>query len=304
MAKKTISTIREILKKTYENLKEGEPVVYCAAIAFFTIFSLPAILIIIILIGTIFFSEDEIRNEIITQVEQNVDPEAGEQVAKVMEKAMDLPGQVWWIIVGIAVIIKSATMIFFILQKALNSIWKVEVKSDANFFKVTKQRSITLAIVAGLGLLLVISLLADAIINLFGDHLGFIWEQIPHIFTRIGAILFSLIMVYVFFVAILKALPDVKIPWKDALVGGGITTILFVIGKEVINLILNNLDLDGYYAAAGSLVIILLWVFYSSIILYLGAVLTKSYSQTQGREVPPKSIAFKYEMKKSDIENK
>jgi membrane protein len=301
MSKRYFSSIRKILRKTYEHLKEGEPVIYCAAIAFFTLFSLPAILIIIILIGTVFFSEDEIREEILSLVSENIDPEAAEQVGKVIENVMDLPGQIIWIIVGIAVIIKSATMIFFILQKALNAIYKVDVKESANFFKITLQRSVTLALVAGLGLLLVISLLADTLLNLFGDHLGFIYEHIPQIFIRIGAILLNLILVYLFFVAILKALPDAKIPWKDALVGGAITTFLFVIGKEVINLILNNLDLDGYYAAAGSLVILLLWVFYSSIILYLGAVMTKSYTLSQGRKVEPKSIAYKYEIKKSDI---
>ncbi len=301
MSKKDFSQVSEILHRTYKHLKEGEPVIYCAAIAFFTLFSLPAILIIIILIGTLFFSEEDIREEILTLVSENVDPEAADQVAKVMENVMDLPGQFWWILIGIAVIIKSATMIFFILQKALNAIWKVDVKEGANFFKITLQRSVTLAIVAGLGLLLVISLLADTLLHLFGEHLGFIYEHIPEILTRLVAILFNLIMVYLFFVAILKALPDAKIPWKDALVGGAITTVLFIIGKEVINLILNNLDLDGYYAAAGSLVILLLWVFYSSIILYLGAVITKSYSLSSGKSVQPKSIAYKYEIKKSDV---
>ncbi len=304
MNNRYFSNIRKILHTTYEHLKEGEPVVYCAAIAFFTLFSLPAILIIIILIGTLFFSEDEIREEIRSLVSENIDPDAAQQVEKVMENVMDLPDQIWWIIVGIAVIIKSATMIFFILQKALNAIWKVDVKKGANFFKITLQRSVTLALVAGLGFLLVISLLAETLLYLFGEHLGFIWEHVPQVLILIGAVLFNFLMVYLFFVAILKALPDAKVPWKDALIGGAITTVLFLIGKEVINLILNNLDLDGYYATAGSLVILLLWVFYSSIILYLGAVITKSYSLSRGREVEPKSIAYKYELKKSDVDQK
>jgi membrane protein len=288
---------KQISKDTLRFLKEDEPIVYCAAIAFFTIFSLPAILIVVVLIGSLFFSEEDVRSEILNQVSQNVNEEASRQVKEVLENALDLPGQIWWIIIGILVIIKSATMIFFIIQKALNAIWKVEVKKNVNYFRLMKHRSITLAFVGGLGLLLIISIMADTFINFFGDEIGFLWEGFPKPITRIGGLAFNLLMVFVFFAAIHKTLPDVIISWKDALVGGTITAILFMIGKEIISLILNNIKIEGYYATAGSLVILLLWVFYSSIILYLGAEITRAYSNSHGRKTKPSSIAFKYSEK-------
>lgn len=299
-----ISKIKQISKDTFRYLKEGEPIVYCAAIAFFTIFSLPAILIVLVLIGSLFFSEEEVRNEIINQVSQNVNAEAAEQVKEVLENALDLPGQIWWIIIGVLVIIKSATMIFFIMQKALNAIWKVDVKKDVNYLKLMKHRAITLALVVGLGLLLVLSIMTDTLINFFGDEIGFLWEGFPKPITRTGGLLFTLIMVFVFFTAIHKTLPDAKIRWNDALAGGAITSVLFMVGKEVISLILNNIKIEGYYATAGSLVIILLWVFYSSIIFYLGAEITRAYSNSHGRKTEPTSIAFKYSVKsKREIES-
>jgi len=292
--KKVFKDTWDILKATGKYLKEDEPIIYCAAIAFFTIFSLPAILIVVTLVGIIFFDVKTISREIHTVADEYIGEEAAEQVGVVLENVIESPGSFWYILIGVVVVIKSATMIFFMIQKALNSIWKVEVKKDVKYLSYMKHRSVTLLIVVGLGFLLVLTMLLDTAVSLAGDQLSGIFPgDSHHTLTALNFVL-SFLMVLIFFTTIHKTLPDAKIPWKDALAGGIITSILFLIGKQVINLILSEIEVADYYAAAGSLVIILLWIFYSSIILFLGGEITKAYSHNRGHEIKPKSIAVKY----------
>ncbi|CAN5910667.1 YihY/virulence factor BrkB family protein [soil metagenome] len=284
----------KIIKDTAGSLGRNEPIVYSAAIAFFTIFSLPAILIVLTLVGSAFFSEERVRAEIVGQVESLISPEAAGQVDVVLENVVQIPAGIWGVIIGIAVVVKSATIIFFIMQKALNSVWKVTLKRKVNRFKVMKHRLITLGLVVGLGLLLVVSLLLDTALVMFSNRFH---EWFGEALSPV--ILVANLVVYVginlvFFTTIHKVLPDAQVEWKDALAVGIITSILFIIGKQVINLILSQIKVSGMYEAAGSLVILLLWVFYSSIILFLGAELTKSYANNHGREIRPTSIAVKY----------
>jgi len=292
--KKVFKDSWEILKATLKYLKEDEPIIYCAAIAFFTIFSLPAILIVVTLVGLLFFDVQTISSEIHTVADEYIGEEAAEQIAVVLENVIESPGSFWYILIGVVVVIKSATMIFFMIQKALNSIWKVEVKKDVKYLSYIKHRSVTLLIVVGLGFLLVLTMLLDTAVSLAGDQLtGIFPGDSHHTLTAVNFVL-SFFMVLMFFTTIHKTLPDAKIPWRDALAGGIITSILFLIGKQVINLILSEIEVADYYAAAGSLVIILLWIFYSSIILFLGGEITKAYSHNRGHEIKPKSIAVKY----------
>ncbi|CAN5473948.1 YihY/virulence factor BrkB family protein [soil metagenome] len=273
----------------------NEPIIYSASIAFFTIFSLPAILIVITLIGSAVFSEEDVQNQIISRVESLVHEDAAEQVGVVLENVVEVPGGFWGILIGIVVVVKSATMIFFIMQKALNSIWRVKVKKNVKYLRLMKHRLINLAMVVGLGLLLFLSIVLDTVLVVFSQQFNDIFEGTFSPVIWIISLLFSLGVILIFFTSVLKVLPDVNISWKDALAGGLITAILFLIGKQIINIVLTNIEIAGVYAAAGSLVLILLWVFYSSIILFIGAEVTKAYANNHGREINPSSIAVKLE---------
>lgn len=300
--KKFLRNTWEIIKETKNNFNEDEPIVYSASIAFFSIFSLPAILIVVTLVGSAFFEEKEVREQIISQVEDAINPEAGEQIAVLLENAVTIPDGLFWIVLGILVIIKSATIIFFIIQKALNSVWNIQVRSKANYFKVFTHRLITLAIVIGLGAVLVLSIFLDILFIVYNDHLQYFFDEYLPPFVYLIRYVFSVLVVLIFFTIIHRKLPDVNISWKDSLVGGIITSVLFLIGKEIISYVLSNIKIVGIYATAGSLVILLLWVFYSSIILFLGAEVTKAYIKNKGGEIKPNSIAVKYK-KKIQLEN-
>ncbi|MBF8962708.1 YihY/virulence factor BrkB family protein [Pontibacter sp. FD36] len=287
--------IKEILKDSYKNFQRDEPIVYSAAIAFFTIFSLPAILIVLTLAGSIFFSEETVQAEIVNQMEDLMSEEVGKQVSDLLDNVTQIPIGFWSVLIGVAVVVKSATIIFFIMQKALNSVWQIRVKHDVNYLKLLRHRLVTLGIVAGLGFLLMTSLILDAALMVFNEELYDLLEE--HLTSAIKLIktAFSILVVLTFFTAIHKILPDAKVQWRDALAGGIITSILFLIGKEVIDYILSSVKVVGFYAAAGSFVVVLLWVFYSSVILMLGAEVTKAYANNHGRKVEPSEIAEKYE---------
>jgi membrane protein len=295
MAANFLKNTWDITKKSVKHLREEEPVVYCAAIAFFTIFSLPAILLVVILVGRIFFDEETLKTEIVDRIQTNIDADAGDQVEKVIENIMGLPTGFIYIFILALVVIKSATMIFFIMQKALNSIWKVTVKKNVNFLELLKYRSSTLILVVGMGFILVLSLLVDSTLSYVRGHLDILPDFLEGTLIAGVSLLFNILVVFSFFTFIHKYLPDVIVTWKDAIAGGIITTILFVIGKEVINIILNNAKVEDYYAAAGSLVILLLWIFYSSIIFFLGGVYTRAYSKNRGHDPVAKPIAYLYE---------
>jgi membrane protein len=284
-----------ILKDTAKGLQNNEPVVYSAAIAFFTIFSLPAILLVLNMVGSAFFAEERIRAEIVDQVENMISEEAAFQVDVVLTNAANIPAGFWGILIAILVVVKSATVIFFMMQKALNSVWNVTVDPKVNYFKLMKHRLITLAMVVGLGVLLVASLLIDTLLVVFSRHLSTLLGEYYSPAIWVINILVYLAINLVFFTSIHKVLPDAQVKWKDAWAGGIITSILFIIGKQVINLIISTIEIAGMYAAAGSLVVLLLWVFYSSIILFLGAQITKSFANYHGRSIRPTSVAVKYE---------
>lgn len=292
----------QILKTSVKNLNEDEPIVYSAAIAFFAIFSLPAILLVVSLVGSLFFSEEEVRTEIINQVSEWVPEDASRQVASVLDNVTDIPSGIWGIIVSILVILKSATIILFIVQKALNSVWKLKLKRHAPYLTVAKHRLLTFLLVAGLGLALVLNLVLDTVLSLYSSQLeDFLEEYFPPT-ARAIQYLFSVLLTLIIFATIQKTLPDARVAWKDAIAGGIITSVLFIVGKSVIDLIFSSIEIAGIYSAAGSLVIILLWIFYSSQILFLGAELTKAYSIHHKRGVKPSSIAVKYKKQILDEE--
>jgi membrane protein len=284
----------QISKNTVRYLNEDEPIVYSAAIAFFAIFSLPAILIVISMVGSLFVTEKTVRTAIVRQADELINEEASEQVQSVLENVSDIPAGTWGTILGILLVVKSATIILFIIQKALNSIWRVKVRDKVNHLRVFIYRLLTFLLIAGLGLALVANILFDAVIVVFSEQLQDVLDEYLSPVIRISQRAFGALTALAVFMTMLKALPDARISWKDTLAGGIITTIFFLIGIQIIELILGKIKVAGIYTAAGSLVVVLLWVFYSALIFFLGAEITKAYAIYHGRKVDPSSIAIKY----------
>lgn len=198
-------------------------------------------------------------------------------------------------ITGIVILVFGATTVFGSLQVALNQIWGVKTAPDANaIWSLIRTRLLSLGVVFGLGFVLMVSLLLSAAISALHVYIaGFfpgasVLVRIVNILVSFGVIMFVIAMIY-------KFLPAVKIAWRDVWIGAGITTVLFTIGKYVIGLYLGQAGISSSYGAAGSLVVLLVWVYYTSMILFLGAEATRAFAERGGKRLKPAQHAQEVE---------
>lgn len=292
MRKFAVSTW-SVLKETIREFFDDDSFTYASSIAFSTLFSLPAILIIALYIGTTFYEKSVVQDEIISQVSRLIGPDTAGEVEKILLQA-SIDNTSWWAkIVGIITLIISATTVFISLQSSLNNIWGIKAKPQRAWLKYIVNRLISLAMVISFGFLLLVSLVIDALIVVFQNILTRIMDWAT-VYMVTGVNLFiSLGFITVIFGLLFKVLPDAKIKWRHVWVGAIITTVLFTLGKYLIGFYLGNSSFNSAYGAAGSLVIILLWVYYSTAIFLFGAEFTSVYAKFSGAPVQPYSNAVK-----------
>jgi membrane protein len=282
-----------LLKATFAEYNEDKVPLLAAALAYYTVFSLAPLLLIVIAIAGSVFGEEAARGEIVGQIQGLVGQE-GAQVIQDMLQNTQKPnsGGTFATIFGIVTLLFGATGVFGQLQDALNIIWDVQPEPGRGVKNFIQTRVLSFAMVLVIGFLLLVSLVISAMLaglsNFFGDMFpGFILGgQILNVLISFGTIT-------LLFASIYKFLPDVHVPWRNLWVGAAVTALLFTIGKSLIGLYLGNSSVGSTYGAAGSLVVILLWVFYSAQILLLGAEFTQVYSKFQGSPIRPAKHAVR-----------
>jgi membrane protein len=293
---------KEVFKQASSRFKEADPVVYSAAIAFFTLFSLPPVLLIIVRVAGSLIGPEAIKDEVYQQVSEKVGEESAEQIQNLLDRGQQLGDSVLGNILTIAVLLFAATVVVSFIKKALNSIWGVKPKPEKGLAKFAIDRLMALLLIVVLGALIVASLLMDTFINFLGDELsGLIFGMAGYVVWILNFIS-SYVLVTISFALMFKYLPDIKVPWKPVWVGALITGALFTLGKYVIGIIVNTTNVGTTYGAAGSLAAILLWVFYSSVIVLLGALFTKIYVSHKGYTIEPSKNAVAIEVKEIEKE--
>lgn len=285
-----------VFKKAAIKFIQNEGLNHGAAIAFYTIFSLPAILLIAIAVGGTFYSKELVQEELMNQVSFLIGTESAEEIGEILKNTTT--GRPNWIarIAGISTLIFSATTVFVSLQNSLNIIWQIKPKPKKEVVKFLKDRLLSLAMVVSIGFLLLVSLVIDTVLVLFEKYL----ERFTSFFNLeiLQLINFSVsfVVLTIVFGLIFKVLPDAKIRWKDVRVGAVITTILFSLGKFLIGFYLGNSHLGTAYGAASSTVIILIWIFFSALILLYGAQYTYQYAVEFGKGIKPYKRAVKFQI--------
>lgn len=277
---------------------------YSAAIAFYMIFSLPALLVIVLMVAGSIFGEQAVSGELYVHIKDLIGPDSAEQVQKIIRNAAVAESETSAIILGIAVLCFSATTVFISLQNGLNSIWGVKAKPSKSWLKFITDRVLSLGMVISLGFLLMISLLLEASIEVLSDYLLSILPAETFFLIRIINLILSILLTSVIFALMFKFLPDAVISWRDAWVGAIITTVLFMIGRILIRIYLSHSDPSETYEAAGSLVAIFLWVYYSSVIVLLGAQIVQVYSKRYGRPIIPCRNAVMLDVREIDLHSK
>jgi membrane protein len=289
-----------LIKETVKSFFSRDPMNYSAAIAFYMVFSLPAVLIIILMVAGSVFGEQAVSGELYYHIEDLIGPDSAEQVQKIIKNAAVSESDTMDLILGIAILCFSATTVFISLQNGLNSIWGVKAKPSRGWIKFIVNRFLSLGMVVSLGFLLLVSLLLEASIAVLSEYLVSLLPEKTLFLIRIINLVLSIFLTSMVFAMIFKFLPDAVISWKDVWVGAVITTILFMVGRVLIRIYLCNSDHNETYEAAGSLVAILVWVYYSSVIVLFGAQFAQIYSHRHGKPLIPCKNAVMIEEREID----
>jgi membrane protein len=290
-----------IARKTAVNFFHGDCVSHASSIAFYTIFSLPAILIIALSIGSAFYERNVVQQELLNQVGKLIGPDSAKEIESILLHAVVDSTSALAKIIGIATLIFSATTVFISLQTSLNSIWGIKPKPQRGYVKYIVNRLLSLTMVISIGFVLLVSLVVDAVLVIFQGMLAHALAGLTFYVIRIVNFVFSTGFITIIFAMLFKVLPDATVRWKDVWVGSLVTTLLFTFGKYLIGFYLGNSDFNSAYGAAGSLVIILVWMYYSTVIFLFGAELTFVYAREMGSEIRPYSNAVRVET--IEIEN-
>ena len=270
---------------------------FAAATAFYTIFSLPAFFVIILNIGSYFYNESEVKNELFIQIEDLAGKEAVNSIEDILKNfTLDDTSFVSYMI-AIGVILFSATTVFVSLQRGINHIWHLKTKPSTGILKQVFDRLWSFSVVFSLGFILVISLLLETIITVVLTHFEFIFENLKINLTSFVQIIVAQLATILIFTIMYRVLPDAKVKWKDTWIGAVVTSILFALGKYGIGIYMGSSDLGSTYGAAGSLVILLIWVYYSVLIFLFGGQITYYIANYYGTNVKPKKSAMRVELR-------
>lgn len=295
---KRLKSTWELTKLTFSDFIEDAALDRAAMIGFYTIFSLPAVLIITIRIAGAVFGQDAVRGQVVQQIGGIVGRDSAAQIQSIIENASLSPASTISTIVGVCTMIFTATTVFVALQDSLNAIWEVKAKPEKGWLKLIIDRVLSLALVVSLGFLLLVSLTIDIVLGIINDFLREQFSGFAIYLITAGNMLVSILISIVIFATIFKVLPDAKIKWYNVWVGASVTAILFVLGKYALNLYFQHDPLADTYGAAGSMVLILVWVYYACIIFLLGAEFTQVYSRENDRGIVPQDNAVKVKVKK------
>jgi len=293
---KFLRTPWDVLKQTTLNFFQDDSFSDASSIAFYTIFSLPAILIISLSVGATVYERDVVQEELINQVGRMIGKESASDIEQILvNAALDSRGT-FAKIVGIATLIFSATTVFISLQTSLNKIWGIKPKPERGIVKYIIDRLLSLAMVISIGFLLLVSLVMDTALMVIQNSLSEVLAGRTLYLVTAMNIAVSLALITLVFAILFKVLPDARIKWKDVWIGSLVTTVLFAAGKYLIGFYLGNSSVNSAYGAAGSLVIILIWVYYSTVIFLFGAELTSVYAEKLGRDIQPYHNAVKVQL--------
>ncbi|MBD3630252.1 YihY/virulence factor BrkB family protein [Cyclobacterium sp.] len=277
----------EIIIDSVKEFGKSDSVTFAASTAFYTIFSLPALLIIVLNIASVLYSADTVKDELLTQVSGLIGEESAQTLDDVM-KNVSISGQkVYTRILGIGILIFSATTVFVSLQNSINHIWHIKSKPERGFLKFVINRLLSFSMVASIGFLLLVSLLADALIVIFLNYFSEVFDTGTLKLASVINFLVTQSILVLIFGLMYKILPDAIVKWRDVWLGAFVTMALFGLGKYLIGLYMGNADVGSYYGTAGSLVVVLIWVYYSVLIFLFGAQLTYFIAENVGGQIVP-----------------
>ena len=275
-----------------------------AALAYYTIFSFPPLLLIVMRLGDIFYGREAVEGKIYNDLSELVGKEGALQIQETIRNTTYASGGYLAAIVGIVTLVIGATGVFAELQDSLNTVWHLKAKprKGLGFLRMIINRLLSFSMVAVLGFLLLVSLTVNMVMDVFLENLSQHLPQTETVVVYIINLVLSFFVIAILIAIIFKVLPDAKIKWSHIRPGVIITTLLFMIGKFLISFYLGKSKVTSTYGAAGSVIITIVWVYYSAIILFIGAIFTRLYAMNRGWSIYPNDYAVWVESKEVKVD--
>ena len=291
-----------VFKDTVSEFIEDNGIKLSASLSYYTIFSLPPLLIIIISLSGIFFGQEAVRGEIFGQINGLVGNDAALQIQETIKNVKLSNTGNFATAIGVIILIIGASGVFAEIQDSINYIWGIKAKPKRGLIKFLKNRLMSFSMIGSVGFLLMVGLIVNSLMDILNSRLAkyFPIDTIYLFYFTNLVILFLIITLL--FTFIFKTLPDGKIAWKDSIIGASFTSVLFMIGKFAIGFYLGRSATASVYGAAGSVILILIWVYYSAIILYFGAEFTKVYAIRHGKKIIPNEYSVIVLKNRKEIE--
>lgn len=291
MKKISVKGLWKVLKQSFSGFSDDKVMKLSASLAYYTVFSMGPLLIVIIYLCSIFFGREAIEGTIYGQIQSFVGSDTAKQLQDIIKNASIGDKGNFAAIIGVITLLIGATSVFAEIQDSINSIWGIKPKPKRGWLKMLLNRLLSFSVIVSLGFLLLVSLGVTYLVEALSESLSRAFPDVTVIIFYIINLLLSLAVISTLFGVIFKVLPDAKIKWRDVIAGAVATALLFMLGKFAISFYIGQSDVGSTYGAAGSLVVLLLWVYYSSVILYFGAEFTKAYAVEYGAAIHPNQYA-------------
>lgn len=290
-----------LLKTTFDEFMEDNAIKLSASLSYYTIFALPPLMIIIITLCGFFFGKDAVSGQLYGQINGLVGSDAAIQIQNAIKNVELSESNVFATVFGGIMLLIGASGVFAEIQSSINFIWGLRAKPNKGIKKFIQNRLMSFSMIASVGFLLLVSLLVNSLMDVLSGRLKLYFPESTVYLFYVLNILIVFLIITLLFAIIFKTLPDGNIKWKDALIGASSTSVLFMIGKFAIGFYLGSSTVATVYGAAGSIIIILLWVYYSAIILYFGAEYTKVYAKAFGGSISPNEYSVEIQKEVFEI---
>jgi membrane protein len=282
-----------VIKRSIADFYSGSILKFSAALAFTTIFAVPGLLIIVIWFSNIFYRREVIEGSIHKQIAKYIGNDVADAIQGAMANSIQTTGGQLATIIGFVALLIGATGVFGEIQDSINHIWKLKAKprKGRGWLRLIINRLLSFSMIISFGFILLVSLLVNGVMDLLINRLLQKFPEITVVALYIVNIILSFFITAIIFGLIFKVLPDAKIRWRDVTVGAFTTAVFFIIGRFLISSYLVHTRITTAYGAAGSIIVFLLWAYYSSIILYFGAAFTREYAVESGSKIYPNQYA-------------
>lgn len=292
----SVANFGRLLKNSLDELLKNDPLRMAGATAFFTTFALPPILVILIQTFKLVVRNKDIRGELFTSLTNMLGPEAVNQITGVLQSMRKLAHNLYITIGGFIFLLFIATTLFKIIKSSVNQVWKIRAHEKQGFVKNMSSRLKAVIVILIAGVLFMLGILAEGVRAFIGNYIFELSPAFSFYFNTILNYIISILVVTLWFMMMFRYLPDARPRWRIAFAGGLVTAILFTIGKLILHWLLSYSNITTVYGASASIVLLLLFVFYSSLILYYGAAFTKIWGIYKNQPIEPLPYARHYKV--------